>query len=216
MEWDLQIPQLKLVTKGTSIELPAARGDSGFFTSVSSRGTSNAIIWVVSHPDDAGTLWLYAFQGTPSGANLAHPLFHAPTGTWPYGGNANVVPTVANGKVYVASYQQLMIFGHHERKGTKIEELHLAATERMRIALSADRHEVFGTILEVKESRFTMRARDGKDIEVNASGALAAGRSIRLIRERNIQVIGTYDPSGVLLAESIQRAKARVTWLSDR
>jgi hypothetical protein len=31
-------------------------------------------------------------------------------GTWG-GGNANVVPVVANGKVYVATNQQLTIFG---------------------------------------------------------------------------------------------------------
>jgi hypothetical protein len=39
-------------------------------------------------------------------------LFQAPAGSWPnYGNNANLVPVVANGEVFVASYQQLQIFG---------------------------------------------------------------------------------------------------------
>jgi len=39
-------------------------------------------------------------------------LFQGAAGTWPYtGGNANIVPVVANGKVYVASYKELAIFG---------------------------------------------------------------------------------------------------------
>ncbi|HTZ98259.1 MAG TPA: hypothetical protein VMB18_17780 [Terriglobales bacterium] len=31
--------------------------------------------------------------------------------TWPYLGNANLVPVVANGEVFVASGQELTIFG---------------------------------------------------------------------------------------------------------
>jgi len=34
------------------------------------------------------------------------------SGTWPnLSGNANLVPVVANGQVFVASYKQLQIFG---------------------------------------------------------------------------------------------------------
>jgi hypothetical protein len=40
------------------------------------------------------------------------PLFQAPAGSWPnYGNNANLVPMVANGEVFLASDQQLQIFG---------------------------------------------------------------------------------------------------------
>jgi hypothetical protein len=39
-------------------------------------------------------------------------LFQSPAGSWPnLVNNANLVPVVANGKVFVASYQQLQIFG---------------------------------------------------------------------------------------------------------
>jgi hypothetical protein len=41
-------------------------------------------------------------------------LFQGTAGTWPNtGGNANIVPVVVNGKVYVASNKQLNIFGLH-------------------------------------------------------------------------------------------------------
>jgi hypothetical protein len=183
---------------------------------VSSWGTSNAIIWAVSHPDSARTVWLYAFRATPAGAHLAQPLFSAAAGTWPYGGNANIVPTVANGKIYVASYQQLMIFGHHGHKGKKVEELHLVAPERMRIALREGRHEIYGTIREAKESHLTVRTRDGKQVEVDASAAVQSGRSIPLVAEHNVEVVGTYDANGTLHAESIQRAKSSSSWPSDR
>lgn len=216
IEWDLQTAPLKLVSKGTSMQLPSARGDSGFFTSVSSWGRSNAIIWAVSHPDSNGKVWLFAFRGTPSGANLAQPLFQAPAGTWPYGGNANIVPTVANGKIYVASYQQLMIFGGHGHKGKKIEELKLTAPERLRVTLGAGRHELYGSITKAEGSRLTMRTRDGKEIEVDASAAIEAGRCVQLRAEGKIEVIGTYESGGVLHAESIQRAKAAEMWPSDR
>jgi len=45
--------------------------------------------------------------------NLQHQLLSIPAGTWTHAvnSNANLVPTVANGKVFVASNQQVQIFG---------------------------------------------------------------------------------------------------------
>ena len=84
--------------------------NGGFFTSVSSRGTASgsAVIWAVNRPFDAtNDVTLFAFDGA-SGAQL----YSATAGTWPNtGGDSNLVPTVANGKVYVASYRSLSIFG---------------------------------------------------------------------------------------------------------
>jgi hypothetical protein len=81
----------------------------GFFTSISSNGTTagSAIIWAVNRPAAGSTsISLFAFDAS-SGAQL----FSATAGTWPQGGNANIVPTVANGNVYVASLRTLSIFG---------------------------------------------------------------------------------------------------------
>ncbi|HMZ77215.1 MAG TPA: PQQ-binding-like beta-propeller repeat protein [Zoogloea sp.] len=83
----------------------------GFFTSVSSNGAQNAIIWAVGRPQTIpGDLYLHAYSAKPVNGSL--PLLYTTTaGTWNSQGNANTVPTVANGRVYVAGYKKLSIYG---------------------------------------------------------------------------------------------------------
>jgi hypothetical protein len=80
--------------------------DPGFFTSLSSNGTASgsAIIWVIRR---GNPLILDAYN--PS--SLVQ-LFSSSAGQYSFGGgNANQVPTVANGRVYVGAYKSLTIFG---------------------------------------------------------------------------------------------------------
>ena len=90
------------------------RQEPGFFTSVSSNGTSanTAIIWAIGRAAqvDPDHITLYAFDGTASGGKLPL-LWSGIAGAWPAPAHAdaNLVPTVANGRVYVASYKQLAI-----------------------------------------------------------------------------------------------------------
>jgi hypothetical protein len=114
--WKLQTsPGLKL----TAIGVGTISGGQfpGFFTSVSSNGTASPIIWAISRPVSPGAdLGIYAFNPEPVGNKLT-TLFKAHAGPWPnYQGDANLVPVVANGKVYVASYQQLEILGLKQGK----------------------------------------------------------------------------------------------------
>ncbi|HVI06853.1 MAG TPA: hypothetical protein VND65_01020 [Candidatus Binatia bacterium] len=93
---------------------PAIRGgqNPGFFTTISSNGTANPIIWALSHPNSQqqNAVALYAFN--PDGAHGMTTLIELAAGNWPnFGGNSNLVPLVANGKVYVGSNKQLRIFG---------------------------------------------------------------------------------------------------------
>jgi hypothetical protein len=85
--------------------------DPGFFTSISSNGTSSPIVWAVSRPVNSGStkpVSLFAFDAS-NGLSL---LFSAQAGNWQNtGGNANIVPTVANGQVYVPSNKQVQVFG---------------------------------------------------------------------------------------------------------
>jgi hypothetical protein len=87
----------------------------GFFTAVSSNGTSTPIVWALSRPVSAGSpsMTLYAFNpNQKNGKGGMTLLYSAVAGQWPnYSGDSNQVPTIANGMVYVASYQQLNIFG---------------------------------------------------------------------------------------------------------
>jgi hypothetical protein len=85
----------------------------GFFTSISSNGNSNAIIWALARPASAqhAQVTLYAFN-PDTGRGTMKTLFRAVAGEWPhYGGDLNQVPVVANGEVFVASNKQLRIFG---------------------------------------------------------------------------------------------------------
>lgn len=83
--------------------------DPSFFTSVSSNGTRDTIIWALPHslsPEDPD-IFLQAFD--PS--QKLKPLLKVKAGEWPFEDNPNLVPVVVNGKVYVGSNEMLTIFG---------------------------------------------------------------------------------------------------------
>ncbi|MGA2980326.1 MAG: hypothetical protein ABSD76_12110 [Terriglobales bacterium] len=115
--WRIQTsPSTSLQNEGTSEGIGGGAQDPGFFTTVSSDEDDHPIIWAVSRPSNSSPadISLFAFKAEPSSSGALDPLFQAPAGTWPNtGGNSNIVPVVANGKVYVASYKQLSIFGMH-------------------------------------------------------------------------------------------------------
>jgi len=103
---------LSITNEGSSPALSSGQ-DGGFFTAVSSDGDDDIIIWAVSRPtnNSPADVSLYAFAGKPSGSTLTQ-LFSGVAGTWPNtGGNSNIVPVVANGRVFVATNKQLTIFG---------------------------------------------------------------------------------------------------------
>jgi len=111
--WNVQAaPATALVLRAVSAPL-ATGPDPGFFTSVSSHGKNHTIVWAVTRPVSGSDprVWLYAFGVGKPGTPLA-PLFAAPAGTWTeLNHNPNIVPVVANGRVYVASDAVLTIFG---------------------------------------------------------------------------------------------------------
>jgi hypothetical protein len=110
--WKLQTSPKATLTNVTSSGPVGGGQTPGFFTSISSNGSSNPIIWSLSHPyGPANTVSLYAFNPDSSGSSMTR-LLKAPAGKWPnIGGNANLVPVVADGHVFVASNMQLRIFG---------------------------------------------------------------------------------------------------------
>jgi hypothetical protein len=74
---------------------------------------TGAIIWAVGRPTDPTTTYvnLYAYEALSHNGTYKL-LFSSPAGSWPNTPkNANIVPVVANGKVYVAANQSLTIFG---------------------------------------------------------------------------------------------------------
>jgi hypothetical protein len=102
------------LTKYAGAVLPASTAnDPGFFTSVSSNGATQPIIWAVARPSGGSpNVTLLAYGTTPGTGGALPLLYSAPAGTWPVpNANADIMPVVANGRVYVASYQELAIFG---------------------------------------------------------------------------------------------------------
>ncbi len=103
---------LQLVTSSVANGSPLR----GFFTTVSSNGTSNPIIWSLSREANSLTsIYLSAYDPeTGSTTQTMNQLFNALAGPWNTTGRPNLVPVVANGRVFVATLQQLAIFGLKE------------------------------------------------------------------------------------------------------
>jgi len=211
----------------------AAVQDPGFFTSVSSTGTGsamNAIVWAVGRPTTSppapAYVTLYAYDPKAGAAATAQGkpttwLFSHNAGTWPNtGGNANIVPVVANGRVYVASYKQLAIFGlpKPSAAGKPEVEAQLAVPPPPPPPkLPPNGHEIFGTITTVAGGNITLATRTGKLVRVDAAGAVHKYRSVVLLIGEPVTVFGSYASSGVLNATRVLHAKPSPKgWPADR
>ena len=114
--WKLQTSPRPALTLVSSSPLVSGQ-DPGFFTTISSNGTATPIIWALSRPISPikTAVHLYAFNPEVGGSTMKR-IFKGSAGRWPsFFGDANLVPVVANGKVFVASNMRLQIFGLKER-----------------------------------------------------------------------------------------------------
>jgi hypothetical protein len=229
--WKVQTsPTPTLIQESVSPTLNNGQ-DGGFLTSVSSSGTptQNTIIWAVGRPVDSSpaNVTLYAFDPLAA-ANNPTPswLFSAVAGTWPNtGGNANIVPVVANGHVYVASNKQLAIFGLGSGSAapqTAQTSQQLSAQTVQTAAedftqLPAHGHEIFGTISTVNGDIITVVTRNGALVDVDATEAVQAYQSVVLLVDESVRMLGSYDTANVFHATVITREKASSKlWPSDR
>jgi len=144
----------------------------GFFTSVSSNGTTagTAVIWAVGRPTDFGQeiLKLHAYDAENGGQ-----IFVTNVGSWVNSfGDSNIVPVVANGKVYVATVKSLAIFGLKKR-GTPEAKLVYPPIMDSRTKLAAGEHEIRGTVRSISGYELVVEKRDGKTLTVDAAKAAA-------------------------------------------
>ena len=185
--------------------------DGGFFTSVSSNGNANGIIWAIGRPDGSNddAVYLDAFD-----ANTGNPLVtDLVAGYWPNAGqtNANVVPVVTNGKVYVASYAELAIFGlkppkaHATIKPVAVPELELPA----------GLHRITGRVESASGHQIVLATRSGTPATVDIATAIRSGHAV--VAGDTLTIVGQYHADGTLAAQSVSRAKSNpAQWLSDR
>jgi hypothetical protein len=86
----------------------------GTIPSISSNGgdASTAIVWAIRRAlppsDGSGPITLDAFSATDLTNQI---VFDLPAGSWNFHNDAFLIPTVANGKVYVSSGSELDVFG---------------------------------------------------------------------------------------------------------
>ncbi len=222
-------PALALEASATA--LPSGPQDGGFFTTVSSNGTTanTAIIWAIARPSGSDNhLTLVAFNGTASGGSLAQ-LWSGSAGTWPntgtatnpltISGNANQVPTVANGRVYVPSYKQLQIFGlTRKSKGRAVPGRFQEITQAPPpIPRPANRPgaSYWGVVRSVNGPRIQVTLRNGNTLRVDLSEAMKTGTTIHPVVGENVAANGTVNNSGILVAQTLTRAKGRASWGAD-
>ena len=106
-------PSVQLLAENTTNPLPppVMPQNQGFFTTISSdkRRADTFVIWALARPSSTipPNITLFAYD-----AKTANTVFSGAAGSWTLGnGNANLVPVVANGRVFVGSSKQLSIFG---------------------------------------------------------------------------------------------------------
>ena len=215
-------PALQQEASG-SLTTWAGGQDGGFFTSISSNGTNanTEIIWALGRPiGSKNTLTLYAFNGTASGSSLPL-LWQGMAGSWPNtGGNANLVPTVANGRVYVASYKSLAIFGLRpgKRGGRVLPRTSEHPEELMQEAPPMPKPpgaQYWGTVKSVEGDHVTLALRNGQVLEVDLSNATKNGTTVIPIVGHSVVANGTLNDKGVLEAHTMQRVKGPSTWGPD-
>jgi hypothetical protein len=199
--------------------VPTSVQDNSFFTSVSSNGTQagSAIIWAVGRPTSATTpnVTLYAFNAAAQGKTF-QLLYSGVAGTWAnVNANANIVPVVANGRVYVASYQALTIFG----LSGQLAPVKQAAPLNVTAAPLNDQPsapQIFGTITTVSRDHIAVRLRDGRSVSVDLTDALKRYESVVPFVGENVEVQGVSAPDGSFIARSMWRTKEPATWGPDR
>jgi hypothetical protein len=225
MQWTVKSAQTPaLVMEAAATAFPTSgQDDGGFFTSISSNGkTANtAIIWAVDRPIGADNhVTLHAFDATPHAGALKE-LYSHPAGTWlNVGGDTDLVPTIANGLVYVPSCKQVQIFGllppKESLKRFQLAAALVPAPANMAQFMLSTGPLFWGRIRKVEGSTLTLELRNGRKLSVDVSKVAPHAASDIGAIGRSLAVSGSVNPDGVLVATDILRAKGEALWGADR
>jgi len=224
--WTLQTsPSTQLVFESSTGRGPVngLPDNGGTIPVISSNGTTagSAIVWFVQRPSgssdqDPGTpVTLHAFGAS----NLSQELVSIQAGTWRHAvnSNANLVPTVANGKVYVASNKQLQIFGLFSalpgsrvgatRKPPAPSEPAVVSCPSEVAPLTVEgvgfgAHQFRGTVCKVTGSQLRIALSGQRSILFDMTEALSH-RTPLLSLGRPVKVRATIDEKGVAHAQRI-------------
>jgi hypothetical protein len=192
----------------------------GFFTSISSNGrqSGTAVIWAVGRlakNDPTRRLTLYAFDARAAGTSL--PLiWSSAAGNWNSpNNNSNIVPTVANGMVYVATYRQLSIFGQ-KRPQPPAAVASLKFDSFKATAESNTGNAYWGEVVKIDGSFLSLKLRTGKILDVDVTPA-AKAETARVVTEgQSAKVSGTMNANGIFEADYLWRVEDPSLWGPDR
>jgi hypothetical protein len=186
--------------------------DAGFFTSISSNGTTtgSAVVWALSRPtnNEPADVLLYAFD--PSTQN---ELTSQVAGTWPNTtGDADLVPVVANGRIYVASYKQVTIFGI----GAPAAHVAVAHPQpQPEVQIASMPHSLTGIVTATSGTGLTLRLRDGSIVSVNTEGAQGTHDSALPVSGQAARVRGDWNGK-TFVARAVLHAKSNAAlWKKD-
>ncbi len=220
--WQVQVsPSPHLVAEGAANIVGGSENtqDPGFFTSISSNGVQpgTAIIWAVGRPGLSRTVTLSAYAATVERqTGDCRLLYSSPAGPWPnVNANANIVPVVANGKVYVAANQTLTIFGAN---GQSVAQIAPLTSHQLAPASPDSPHMLTGTLLSVSGSTLTFRTRTGQTVKIDDVLAVHDQQVAPLRIGGQFTALGSsFNSLGDLQATAIGRAKGSPElWLPDR
>jgi hypothetical protein len=187
--------------------------DPGFFTTVSSNGVTagTQVVWAVTRPLDGSPAYVYLYAFNPlTGAQLVRRT----AGTWPNSdSDSNLVPTVANGKIYVASYHQMLIFG---LATPGQEEKFVPAPPPAEAPLPAGiAHELSGTVTATGTDRLTVRLRSGHVLDVDVTGARANASENRKVGQA-LLIRGDYVGARFKALHVVKLKPQPALWPRDR
>ncbi len=225
--WKLQTsPTVQLVQESTTGSGPVngLPDNGGTMPVVSSNGTTagSAVVWFVQRPSlssdqNPGTsMTLRAYDAS----NLTHQLFSILGGTWTHAvnANANIVPTVAKGRVYVASNMQLRIYGllgQQDLKKPPVDPIVPSTPDTIscpatvsaaNVLHGSGAQELYGTVCQVSGTELKLALPSGRALSIDTSEVPSQHRPVLLTPGRPLHVRLIVDKSGVAHAQKIAPA----------
>ncbi len=221
--WKLQTsPSVQLVQEGTTGSGPVngLPDNGGTMPVVSSNGTTagTAVVWFVQRPSISSDM----NPGTPvtliayAANNLSQQLISILGGTWTHAvnSNANLVPTIAKGRVYVASNMQLRIYGltgtldgpASDPITTSVPDAITCPASIAPAAAVSDAtraHQTYGTVCQASGSQLKLALRSGHAISIDTGTVPNQRHPVLLTPGRPVLVSFTIDKAGVAHAQKI-------------
>ena len=144
-------------------------------------------------------------------------------GTWTHAvnSNANIVPTVAKGKVYVASNLELRIYGlTNQQASQKVEAASLTPSKADTVSCPAEIpatavvgsaagvHQLYGTVCQTSGTQMRLSLRSGRAVSVDVSSMSQSRKHVLLTPGRPLHVSVTIDKAGIAHAQKIAPSHA--------